>query len=98
MAEIILDETDTVSTVMGEEYRGEFQMICEKYGSSAVKLEVRNSAQEDLTDFPWVTARFNEEDIEFTSAGDALDVVFTRGFEYRLRTDTAGAVVSIDRH
>ena len=95
MAEIILDAADTESEEI-KEY-GQLQLVCIKYGTAEVLLEVRDP-DTDEADYPWVTARYNGADIKFEAAGDALDVVLTRGFTYRLTTTTAGAVVSIARH
>ena len=97
MAEVILESTEDTSTILDEKYWGEFQMICIAYGSAEVELEVRDPNTTEA-DYPWITARYNSTDIKFASVGDAFDVILTRGFEYRLKTSTAGAVVSIDRH
>ena len=97
MAEIILESTKTESAILDEKYWGEFQIVCIAYGTTEVLLEVRDP-DTDEADFDWVTARYNGNDIKFEAAGDALDVILTRGFIYRLTTTVAGAVISIDRH
>jgi hypothetical protein len=95
MAEIILSETDSESEEL-KEY-GEFQLVCIKYETTEVVLEVRDP-DTNIANFPWVTARYNGNDIKFENVGDAIDVVLTRGFTYRLTTTTIGAVISIARH
>ena len=91
---VILSATETESEVLGTQYAGQYQLVCLVYGSSPVMLEVRDPDHSDT----WVTARYNSTDISFNAAGDSLDVVLTKGFDYRLKTTTAGAVISIDRH
>ena len=94
MATILLASTDTDSEVLGDKVAGHFQLICLTYSSAPVVLQVRDPESNSA----WVTARYNNTDIQFSAAGDVLDVTFTRHFDYRLHTATAGAVIAIDSH
>ena len=99
MAKVVLGATDTESDVLNDsgDQRLRVQLVCVLYGTAEVKLEVRDP-ELPLATYPWVTARYNDTEIRFAAAGDALDIVMTRGFAYRLTTATAGAVISMDEH
>ena len=97
MPKILLNSTEPESVTLDDDYWGRFQVVCTKYGTSPVVLQVRDPDQ-SLTDSPWTTARYNNTDIEWAAVGDVLDLEFTIGFAYRFFTTTAGAVIAVDRH
>ena len=98
MPKILLNSTeDRICCTLDNDYWGRYQVVCTKYGTSPVLLQVRDPDQ-SLTDSPWTTARYNDTDIEWAAVGDVLDLEFTIGFAYRFSTTAAGAVISMDKH
>ena len=90
----LLSTTDTAtpdSDVIKNAW-GEYQLYCKTYGTAAVKFQIRLNGESDSD---WNTAVFNGNDIELTAAGEVLDIRLVQGYEYRLSTATAGAVVYI---
>ena len=97
MPKVVLTDSETDSAVLDDKYWGRYQVVCTKYGSSPVVLQIRDPDQ-SLTESPWTTARYNNTDIEWGAVGDVLDLDFTENLHYRLHTTTAGAVMSMDKH
>lgn len=96
MAHTILatDQTETPDNqILGKDWAGEYQLLCTTYASDEVVLQVRPKGTK-----PWITAKFNGQDIKLTAVGDVLDVRLVRDYEYRLMTATAGAEVVIAKH
>ena len=92
MAEIILPETEAISEEFN--YTGMFKIVCLKYASDPVNLQIRDR---DLGG-TWVQLRDQNTAIRFDREGEAWNVVLTRGFTYRLHSDSAGSIIAIDRH
>ncbi len=102
MAKKILAKTQTktqTDAILDERWEGDFQIFCAVYGASAqpVKLQQRVPTQGIKPESGWVNVKFEGNDIELTAAGDTIIVTLTRGYDYRLKTDTAGAEVYIDK-
>ncbi len=97
MAQTILTTDQIESRVLGKDWYGLYQLGCMVYTSHPVKLEFRNPDHSTRGD-TWIVARFNGTEIVFQAAGDVFDFRFTKGFEYRFVTQTAGAEIDIDKH
>lgn len=79
--------------ILGKDWHGEFQILCQTYGSDEVVLQARVPGTTT-----WNNAKFNGNEIKLTAAGDVLDVRLVRDYEYRLMTAKAGAEVHIAKH
>ena len=90
----ILPIDATESTVLDENWVGEFQVTLYTAGTDPVKIEKLKPETEDT----WIVTRFNGSEIELSTEGDTLDVFLTKGDSYRLVTATAGAEVWIMSH
>ena len=97
MATTILKADQTASTVLGRDWFGQYQIGCMVYGSTPVILQWRNP-DHPTRGTTWINAKFNGADIMFEEAGAALDFIFTKNFEYRFITATAGAEIDLDKH
>ena len=96
MAKVILatDQTETPDDqILGEDWAGEYQLLCTTYASDEVVLQVRPNGTDT-----WNTAKFNGKEIKLTAAGDVLDVRLVRDYEYQLSTANVGAEVVIAKH
>ena len=93
MARQILKTTQTESEVLDTDWYGEYQIVCTVYASDPVKLQFLRPGSTT-----WITARYNNTEIQLSSVGDVLDVKLTKGYDYRLHTENEGAEVFIDKH
>ena len=93
MAEIILNATQANSEILGSEYAGKYEMVCLVHTGEDVNLQIRDPDHSET----WIDFRDNGANRRFQRAGDALEFTLAQGFEYRFHTDTAGAVIAIDR-
>ena len=95
MAKVILksDETETADAdILGTAWYGEYQLLCSVYASNEVFLQVRPPGGD------WLNARYDGNPIKLTAAGDTLDVKLAKAYDYRLKTEDAGAEVYIAAH
>lgn len=106
MAKKILATTQTETPpedILDERWEGDYQLFCAVYDTTPVKLQQRVPTHERALAHGlapvdgWVNAKFEGNDIELTAAGDTFIVTLARGYEYRVKTETAGAEVYIDR-
>ena len=95
MSKILL-ATDQPNTpedqILGTDWYGEFQLLCQTYGSDEVVMQVRAKGK------TWNNAKFNGTDIKLTAAGEVLDVKLVKDYEYQLITANPGAEVHIAKH
>ena len=90
MANVILAETQTVSEPFSKETHKEELLVCHVYGGEAIVIEVR-----DTESYPnWIPLRINGEAAQFEAAGDSFILTMSIGYENRLRTGTAGSVIT----
>lgn len=92
MATVIL-ETDQTQTpdnkILDKNWAGDFQLYCKTYAETLVNLEIREPGG------TWQTARFDDKAIQLKAAGEVLDIRLAKDYDYRLKTQTAGAEVLI---
>ena len=90
MAEVILaaDKTNSETLTL----TGGYKLVCLTYGSAQVDLQVRDPEVSTT----WVSLRQGGgQPTRFDRVGEAYDINFAGGFEYRLNTATAGAVIAM---
>ena len=89
MAEVLLAAGKTNSETL--RLVGGYKLVCLVYGTAQVDLQIRDPEVSET----WISLRQGGgSPIRFDRAGEAYDINFTGGFEYRLNTGTAGAVVA----
>lgn len=73
------------------DFVGSFIMHCEKYGTAPVKVQKKGKLG------TWATMRYNGAEVQFSAAGDTIDIDMTENYSYKLITATPGAVITMDR-